>query len=103
MNNFNAIDERFGISYGDAVLRRIGERVRDMVRDADAFMVCCSHGRSYQAILDNASIGLAGDEAANSRVRLRMGVYANMDKSLDIQRRFDRAVKAAKINDGRKK
>ena len=104
VNNFNTINERFGISYGDAVLRRVGERVRDMVRDtggivcrrdSDIFMVYCPHGKNYQAILDNASIGLAGEEAENSRVRLRMGVYANVDKSLSVQQRFDRAVKAA--------
>lgn len=104
VNNFRIINERFGTAYGDAVLRRIGERVRDMVKDsggivcrreADTFQVYCPHGRSYQAILDNAAIGLLGDETLNDRIRLRMGVYEKVDKALAIERRFDRANMAA--------
>ena len=104
VNHFHMINERFGTAYGDGVLRRIGERVREVVRDsggivcrreADTFMVYCPHGKDYKTILDNASIGLAGDDGADRRVRLRMGVYANADKALDIQRRFDRAKMAA--------
>ena len=104
VNHFHMINERFGNAYGDSVLRRIGEKVREMVRDtggivcrreADTFMVYCPHGKDYRAILENASIGLAGEEGTNSRVRLRMGVYENVDKTLDIERRFDRAKNAA--------
>ena len=48
VNHFHMINERFGTAYGDEVLRRIGERVREMVRDtggivcrreADTFMM----------------------------------------------------------------
>ncbi|MBR0162203.1 MAG: EAL domain-containing protein [Oscillospiraceae bacterium] len=104
INHFHMINERFGTSYGDEVLRRIGERIREVVadtggivcrREADTFLVYCPHGKDYKAILDNATIGLAGDEAVNSRVRLRLGVYANADKTLDVERRFDRAKIAA--------
>ena len=104
VNHFHMINERFGTAYGDEILRRIGERVREMVRDtggivcrreADTFMVYCPHGKDYKAILENASVGLSEEESANNRVRLRMGVYANVDKRLDIERRFDRAKMAA--------
>ncbi len=104
VNNFRVINERFGTAYGDALLRRIGERVRDMVKDsggivcrreADTFQVYCPHGKSYQAILDNASIGLLGDDNFSDRIRLRMGVYEKVDKTLAIERRFDRANMAA--------
>jgi len=102
--HFHMINERFGTSYGDEILRRIGGRVREMVldsdgivcrREADTFMVYCPHGSDYKAILENAAIGLAGDEVVNNRVRLRMGVYENADKTLSIERRFDRAQMAA--------
>lgn len=112
VNHFRMINERFGQAYGDEVLRRIGEKVREMVRDtggivarrgADTFMVYCPHGKDYQAILDSASIGLSGDEEGelkNSRVRLRMGVYAKVDKEIEIERRFSRAKMAAdKVRD----
>jgi hypothetical protein len=58
-------------------------------------MVYCPHGKDYKAILERASIGLAGDDSINNRVRLRMGVYPNADKDMDIERRFDRAKMAA--------
>ncbi|MGI5874008.1 MAG: EAL domain-containing protein [Bacillota bacterium] len=105
VNHFHLINERYGKTYGDAVLRRIGEKVREMVRDtggivcrreADTFLVYCPRGKDYEAILENASAGLAGDEIeTNTRVRLRMGVYTGVDKELDVERRFDRAKMAA--------
>ena len=104
INHFHMINERFGNAYGDEILRRIGEKLREMVgdsggivcrREADTFMVYCPHRNDYKAILDSATIGLAGDNSANNRVRLRMGVYAEVDKSMDIERRFDRAKMAA--------
>ena len=109
VNHFHMINERFGTAYGDEVLRRIGERVRDMVRDsdgivcrreADTFLVYCPHGKDYDAILENASIGLTEDDTSGNRVRLRMGVYPNVDKSLDVERRFDRAKMAADMVQG---
>ena len=104
VNHFHMINERYGKAYGDQVLRRIGEKVREMVRDSggivcrregDTFMAYCPHRDDYKAILENASVGLAGDETAINRVRLRMGVYSEVDKQIDIERRFDRAKMAA--------
>ena len=104
VNHFHMVNERFGTAYGDEILRRIGEKLREMVQDtggivcrreADTFMVYCPHGKDYRAILDSAAAALADDESISSRVRLRMGVYAETDKTLDIERRFDRAKQAA--------
>ena len=104
VNHFHMINERYGKAYGDEVLRRIGEKVREMVRDSggivcrregDTFMVYCPHREDYTDILNNASIGLAGDDEAENRIRLRMGVYPNADKSIEIERRFDRAKMAS--------
>ena len=104
INHFHMINERFGSAYGDEVLRRIGEKIRDSVsdtggivcrREADTFMAYCPHGKDYQEILNDASIALTDDESVNSRVRLRMGVYACVDRSMDVERRFDRAKMAA--------
>ena len=100
INHFHMLNERFGKEYGDGVLKNIGERLREMVQDtggivcrreADTFMVYCPHGKDYQAILDTASAGLA----EVGQIHLRMGVYVNADKTLDIERRFDRAKMAA--------
>jgi len=94
VSHFHMINERYGRAYGDDVLRRLGERIAAYVaddggilcrRDGDVFMLYCPHRGDYDAILRHASQGM------DSRIRLRMGVYPNVDKSLDIERRFDRA------------
>lgn len=106
INHFHMINERYGKEYGDVLLKTIGERLREKVQDnggivcrrsADTFLVYCQHGKDFKEILDHASEGLGEDMQENSkdRVRLRMGVYPSCDKSLNIERRFDRAKLAA--------
>ena len=104
VNHFRMINERYGKAYGDSILRQIGEQVREMVRDsggivcrreADTFMVYCPHRDDYRAIMESASVRLADEETSGNRVRLRMGVYSEADKSIDVERRFDRAKMAA--------
>ena len=104
VNHFHMINDRFGTAYGDTVLRRIGEALRETVtdiggivcrREADTFLIYCPHGKDYLAILENAAAGLADSDDGDSRIWLRMGVYANADKTLEIERRFDRAKMAA--------
>ena len=104
INHFRLINERLGSVHADSILRRIGETLREMMQDvggfvcrkeADTFMLYCPHGESYEALLDRASIALSEEESDDSRVWLRMGVYANVDKGLVVERRFDRAKMAA--------
>ena len=104
VNHFRMINERYGKAYGDEVLKKIGTQVREIVsdnegivcrRDADTFMAYCPHRDDYQRILDKASIFLTDEETAENRIHLRMGVYQNVDKSIDIERRFDRAKMAS--------
>ena len=105
IQHFHMINERFGREYGDEVLRRIGERLLEMIRpyggivcrkEADTFLIYCPHRDSYEDILESARIGLTGEEAeSNTRVRLRMGIYSRVDKTIDMERRFDRAKLAA--------
>jgi diguanylate cyclase (GGDEF)-like protein len=104
INNFRAINERHGKSFADDVLRQVARHVREIVhedggiacrREADTFQIYCLHREDYKALLDKAAMGLAEEMDAASRVRLRMGVYSDVDKTLDIERRFDRAKMAA--------
>ena len=94
VSHFHMINERYGKAYGDDVLRRVGGRIADYVapdggivcrRDGDTFLIYCPHREDYERILKSAGSGM------DSRVRLRMGVYPNADKRLDIDQRFDRA------------
>lgn len=104
IDHFHMINERYGRSYGDAVLRKVGELIREKVgdtggivcrREADTFMAYCPHRNDYPEIMDFVTAGMLEEVSAGNRVRLRMGVYTDVDKTIDIERRFDRAKMAA--------
>lgn len=104
VNHFHMINERYGKEFGDEVLRRIGQNILAAVKDtggivghgeADTFMVYCPHCEACDELLEKVSEDLAAEDTATYRVRLRMGVYSNTDKSIDIERRFDRAKMAS--------
>ncbi|MBQ9060218.1 MAG: EAL domain-containing protein, partial [Firmicutes bacterium] len=104
VQHFRMVNERYGKDYGDDILRRIGEKVREMVREsggivsrreADTFLVYCPHREDYEDIIANASIDLAGENVSGNRVRLRMGIYEHVDRAIEMERRFDRAKMAA--------
>ncbi len=104
VNHFHMLNERYGKQYGDSVLARIGKRVRQISREvggvgcrrgADTFFIYCPHRDDYSHILEMASEDLVDEDVSENRVRLRMGVYSQVDKSLQIERRFDYAKIAA--------
>ena len=104
INHFQTINERFGKQYGDDVLRRLADKIRATAREtggvccrqgADVFLLYCPHRDEYDSLLESLSIGIGGKGSGTDHIRLRMGVYANADRQLDPERRFDRANKAA--------
>ena len=104
VNHFHMVNERYGKAYGDKVLCAIAQQLRDAVNpsggivcrlEADTFLVYCPHRENYEAIMDQASVSLTDDGTSENRIRLRMGVYSCADKTIDIERRFDRAKMAA--------
>ncbi|MCR5233945.1 MAG: amino acid permease [Lachnospiraceae bacterium] len=123
INRFHMINERYGKEYGDEILKTIGENIREQVRvlkgvgchqGADTFLLYIPHLDNYNGILQTLTDDLthAGTskhkgEGTDSNtytdsgsdtdinIRLRLGVYYNADKTIDIERRFDRAKMAA--------
>lgn len=102
ISHFHMINERFGKAYGDDVLRRIGAELRAAVkegggivcrREADTFQVYCPHMEDYQAFAERIAAAACGEK--KGRVRIRVGVCARADKSIDMERRFDHAKNAA--------
>ena len=100
INHFHMTNERYGREFGDEVLRRVAEKLLDAVsgssgivcrREADTFLIYCPHRSDYGDILESACVDMGGDY----RVRVRMGVYSEVDRSIDMERRFDRAKQAA--------
>ena len=104
VNQFHMINDRYGKVYGDEVLRLIAEKILELVEqsggiagrsEADNFWIYCPQCADYGATLEAVQGDLNGDGQSENRIRLRMGVYSNVDKELDIERRFDRAKLAA--------
>ena len=104
INHFHMINERYNRSYGDEVLKRVAEKARSVVhddggivcrREADTFLIYCPHRTDYTDMLEFISDGAAGEGKTENVVRLRMGAYPHVDKTIDIERRFDRAKLAA--------
>ncbi|MBR1724184.1 MAG: response regulator, partial [Ruminococcus sp.] len=104
INHFHIINDRFGMSFGDEILCKIGERLKESVgsmdgivcrKESDVFLIYCPHGIDHKELIDNATVELVKDESTNSHVRLRLGVYANVDSSISIEARFDRAKMAS--------
>ena len=102
--HFHILNDRFGRAFGDELLRLTGEKLREAVQDqdgivcrreADTFMVYCPTGQNYQALLDAVISGIEENGITDSHIRFRMGVYTKADKTLEIERRFDRAELAA--------
>ena len=98
------INERLGRAYADDVLVRVGNTIRELVHGpdgivtrsgADVFLVYCPHRDDYKSMIEKITACAVDEQSANRPIRLRMGVYANTDKSLAMERRFDRAQKAA--------
>jgi diguanylate cyclase (GGDEF)-like protein len=104
INHFHMVNDRYGKAYGDEVLKKIAEKSLSEISEGggivcrcepDMFMFYCPHRTDYVELLDRLSVVLKDSESGENRIRLRMGVYPEADKSLDIERRFDRAKMAA--------
>ncbi|MBP5245809.1 MAG: EAL domain-containing protein [Clostridia bacterium] len=102
VNHFQMINERFGKQYADGVLIRIGQAIVSSVgksggiacrRSADTFLIYCPHISDYQSFLNGIVSAACG--ADKGRIRIRLGVCSEHDKSVEMQTRFDRAKIAA--------
>lgn len=105
VNNFHLINEIQGRAFGDEVLIKIGSRIMAHVAKtggvagrgyADMFMLYLPSGTDYeelhQSVESDLTSGLIGPQ-----VHLRFGVYEGADKTLPMERCFDRAKMAADL------
>ncbi|MBQ2641875.1 MAG: EAL domain-containing protein, partial [Lachnospiraceae bacterium] len=104
VNHFHMINERYGKAYGDEVLRKLAGSLRRIVqesggiagrRNADMFMIYSPRREDHEALMEEAASWFQDEESTENRVRLRMGVYSGVDKSVEMEQRFDRAKMAA--------
>ena len=99
INHFHLINELNGKQYGDQVLRQIADDIRNVLADvrgiacrttADQFYIYCEHRDSYGDVMQRLLDGIA-DMLQSDRISLRLGVYPLVDKTVDVERRFDRS------------
>lgn len=104
IDHFSVLNERFGRTYADEVLKRMADKIREFTHDsggivtrngADVFEAYCPHRDDYKSMLDQLSLHISDDRSKGQPIGIRMGVYANVDKSLNIERRLKRARMAA--------
>ena len=103
INHFHLINELYGRKAGDEVLIHLSDYLKDLREktrciagrvEADKFVVYIEHGKvSYTTMAEE--INSRFDDFRDIHVRIRCGIYQNVDKSFDIETRFDRAVQAA--------
>ena len=102
VSHFRVMNERFGRAYADEVLKRIGAELFRIVRsnggiacrrEADTFQVYCPHMTDYAPLARQVTAAACGED--KGRVHIRIGVYPQVDKTIDMELRFDHAKSAA--------
>lgn len=102
VNHFRMINERYGKAFADEVLRRIGIAVKAFVkqnggvacrREADRFLLYCPHRTDYTSLAEEVTAAAGG--GMKGKIRIRLGVYSGVDKTVEMEQRFDRAKSAA--------
>lgn len=99
VDHFHLINELYGRSFGDRVLKVMADTLRDFFAkaggigcrsEADTFYLYCAHQEDYSKLLDQLQDALS-ELAKKGRIRTRIGVYSGIDTEIDMEQRFDRA------------
>lgn len=98
IDHFHMLNEMFGRSVGDEVLRKLadsmwiifGDEFLGSRPDADYFFLYVEHRDSYEEICERLNREMAG-YLQLPRTRFRVGIYQNADKEASIEERFDHA------------
>ncbi|MBO6130045.1 MAG: EAL domain-containing protein [Pseudobutyrivibrio sp.] len=102
INRFHIINEIHGRDYGDLVLSEVGVCVKNYVErnrgvacrnNGDMFYLYVPHQENPEELLWQVHVQLE-DTIEDAQTRIRMGIYSNVDKSLEIEKRFDCALLA---------
>lgn len=99
IDRFHLLNELHGREFGDQVLRRLADGIRDFLEGsdgiasrvkADSFYIYCRRRECYDSDLKKLQEKV-GDLEKNVHVHLRMGVYPITEDKSNISRQFDRA------------
>lgn len=98
VDHFHLLNEMLGRPYGDLVLQEIANLIKEILSEnygvacrceADTFHIYCRHFKDY-TVLEKLEDELM-KRYDQTHIRLRIGIYPDVDKSLEKEKRFDRA------------
>ncbi len=104
INEFHAVNEKYGRQFGDLVLRSIGISMKKLARKTggiscrkggDAFLLYCPHQKDYEQLLTKFMAEVFVEKETTEKVKLRFGVYTNAGKEENLEKRFALAEEAA--------
>ena len=99
INRFHVVNELYGRSYGDMVLKKVGESLHELVsengglacrRDNDQFCVYLPHSDELRLRLPQY-IAVIDERINDSNISLRFGVYSDDGSEKCMEHRFDYA------------
>ena len=102
INHFHLINELYGRRRGDEVLIHLAKYLKEL-RNQTGGMACRLEGDRFLVYVPAGEVDYAATvdeinshfkDLENINVRVRMGVYPHVDKAIDIEGRFDRALQA---------
>ncbi len=102
VNKFHLINEIRGRVYGDRILKEIGAGIQHYVdnkggmacrSNGDTFFICVPHQTNPNELLWEIHVHLK-DHLKDISTRIRMGVYSNADRHVDVEKRVDWALLA---------
>lgn len=100
IDHFHLINSLYGRSFGNEVLINVADTLRSILSDtmdgyacryeADKFYLYCTHLDDYEVIRSRMmdEIDALGE---GRKIRLRFGVYPDVDREVGMEERFDRA------------
>ena len=105
IDRFRYFNEIYGIAAGDVVLMKLADAIKEELgetsglacrRDGDIFLIYHPHRESYYQLAEMIRNAILTIDS-NYHIHFHIGVYPNVDKSLDIRGRFDRAKTACNL------
>ncbi len=110
VEHFQLVNELYGRGFGDQILKNVADMIRMILSsdtdgyacryEADVFYLYCRHMSDYEKLQAQLSKWL-NELTGEQGIRIRMGVYPDVERDIPIEQRFDRAKLAC--NNGRNK
>ena len=104
IDEFHAVNEKYGRQFGDLVLRSIGISMKKLARKTggiscrkggDTFLLYCPHQKDYEQLLGKFMADVFVEKETAEKVKLCFGVCTDAGKEENLEKRFAMAEEAA--------